>query len=275
MTTTTRVRRKMSSKRGVRSFARAKKKGLSVFRSIDRSKIEETRRTLLVTFSLFSTETTPGLNFATTGTCPGKIPKSPVSAGTKTMFTSSSAKTASCGKRKLSFTDSGGGPAFFTSSSPLFGRSPAGMYVVGVDGGSIIDGRYLSNNSWNFSTEVCVDSSGALDRVDDEIVRQNGRASPPRRPPPRRPRDDAAVPRIAPASALRNAMLLLVATNKTKERECSSFFLCGRRRREEYSFSYVVWCTVVQERTNKNNNKENDDTPLVNSRFIFSSDFER
>ena len=118
-------------------------------------------RTLLVTLSLFSTETTPGLNFATTGTCPGKIPKSPVSAGTKTMFTSSSAKTASCGKRKLSFTDSGGGPAFFTSSSPLFGRSPAGMYVVGVDGGSIIDGRYLSNNSWNFSTDVCVDSPPA------------------------------------------------------------------------------------------------------------------
>ena len=246
MTTTTRVRRKMSSKRGVRSFVRARaKKGLSVFRSIDRSKIEETRRTLLVTFSLFSTETTPGLNFATTGTCPGKIPKSPVSAGTKTMFTSSSAKTASCGKRKLSFTDSGGGPAFFTSSSPLFGRSPAGMYVVGVDGGSIIDGRYLSNNSWNFSTEVCVDSSGgALDRVDDEIVRQNGRASPPPPPPPRRPRDDAAVPRIAPASALRNAMLLLVATNKTKERESArAFFYADDKDDDARStpFLTVVW----------------------------------
>ena len=247
MTTTTRVRRKMSSKRGVRSFVRARaKKGLSVFRSIDRSKIEETRRTLLVTFSLFSTETTPGLNFATTGTCPGKIPKSPVSAGTKTMFTSSSAKTASCGKRKLSFTDSGGGPAFFTSSSPLFGRSPAGMYVVGVDGGSIIDGRYLSNNSWNFSTEVCVDSSGALDRVDDEIVRQNGRASPPPPPPPppARPRDDAAVPRIAPASALRNAMLLLVATNKTKERESArAFFYADDKDDDARStpFLTVVW----------------------------------
>jgi len=114
---------------------------------------------LLVTLSLFSTETTPGLNLATTGTCPGKIPKSPVSAGTKTMLTSASAKTASWGKRKFNFTCSGGGPAFLTSSSPPFGKSDAGMYVVGVPGGSIIDGRYLSNNSWNFCKDVCVDSS--------------------------------------------------------------------------------------------------------------------
>ena len=157
------------------------------------------------------------------------------------MFTSSSAKTASCGKPVIELHRI---PEVGRRFSPPLRRSSEGLRLACTSSASTVGpsstgGIYRTILEF-FDRSLRRFFRGALDRVDDEIVRQNGRASPPPPPPPRRPRDDAAVPRIAPASALRNAMLLLVATNKTKrERECSSFFYGRqRRRREEYSFSY-------------------------------------
>ena len=113
-------------------------------------------RTFVFTESLLSTVTTPGLNFATTGTCPGKIPKSPVSAGTKTIFTRSFSRTALCGKRKFNKQSSWGlspfeGCASSSETSVLF---CAIENDDGVFGSSIIDGLNLENCSWNFCTDV-------------------------------------------------------------------------------------------------------------------------
>ena len=73
-------------------------------------------RTLLVTLSLFSTETTPGRSLATTGTCPAKSQSPRFLLGLKPCSLPRPRRPLRGANENSNFTVSGGGPAF---SPPL------------------------------------------------------------------------------------------------------------------------------------------------------------